>query len=174
MNWRNLIFRAAINNEGTNPRRPSRTALVQAVTRALVSQLEGMTNTALRAEDALREVVLWGDRREEVLDARAREFAAGDTTLTITAEALLTARAALAAQVARLDRLFLAQARQDPACQRLMSVPGVGAITATASVSTIDDPTRFKHSASVGAYLRLTPRRYRSGIKDVGAHLKGR
>ncbi len=84
---------------------------------------------------------------------------------------MLTARAALAAQVARLDRLFLAQARQDPACQRLMSVPGVGAITATASVSTIDDPTRFKHSASVGAYLGLTPWRYRSEIMDVSRHI---
>ena len=38
----------------------------------------------------------------EKLDARARELAAGDTTLTVTAEALLAARAALAAQVARL------------------------------------------------------------------------
>ena len=95
----------------------------------------------------------------EKFDARARELAAGDTTLSVTAEALLAARAALAAQVARLDKLLLAQARQDPACQRLMTVPGVGAITATAFIATIDDPARFKHSASVGAYLGLTPRR---------------
>lgn len=52
----------------------------------------------------------------EKFDARARELAAGDTTLTITAEALLAARAALAGQVARLDKLLLTQARQDPAC----------------------------------------------------------
>jgi hypothetical protein len=66
MNWQSLIFCAAFDNEGRNPRRPSRTALVQAVTRMLVSQLEGITNTAVHAEDALREVVLWGDRRGEV------------------------------------------------------------------------------------------------------------
>ena len=107
----------------------------------------------------------------EKFDARARELAAGDTTLTITAEALLAARAALAAQVARLDKLLLAQARQDPACQRLMTVPGVGAITATAFIATIDDPARFKHSASVGAYLGLTPRRYQSGTMDVSGHI---
>jgi hypothetical protein len=74
-------------------------------------------------------------------------------------------------QVARLDKLLLTQARQDPACQRLMTVPGVGAITATAFIATIDDPARFKHSVSVGAYLGLTPRRYQSGTMDVSGHI---
>lgn len=107
----------------------------------------------------------------EKFDVRARELAAGDTTLTVTAEALLAARSALAVQVARLDKLLLDQARQDPACQRLMTVPGVGVITATAFIATIDDPTRFKRSASVGAYLGLTPRRYQSGTMDVSGHI---
>jgi len=65
-------------------------------------------------------------------DARVRELTAGNTALTIRAEALLVVRAALAAQVAQLDKLVLTQARQGPAGQRLMAVPGVGAITATA------------------------------------------
>ncbi len=53
----------------------------------------------------------------EKFDARARELAAGDTTLTVTAEALLAARAALAAQVARLDKLLLAlQALRQRGC----------------------------------------------------------
>lgn len=45
----------------------------------------------------------------------------------------------------------------------LMSVPGVGVITALGFVATIDDPVRFKRSSSVGAYLGLTPRIYASG-----------
>ena len=104
-------------------------------------------------------------------DARARELAAGDAMLSIMVEALLAARAALAEQVARLDKLLLAQTRQDPACRRLMTAPGVGAITAAAFVATIDDPGRFRHSASVGAYLGLTPRRYQSGTMDVSGHI---
>jgi transposase len=52
-----------------------------------------------------------------------------------------------------------------------MTVPGVGAITATAFIATIDDPARFKHSTSVGAYLGLTPRRYQSGMMDVSGHI---
>lgn len=104
-------------------------------------------------------------------DARARELAAGDATLSVTAGALLAARAALAEQVARLDALLLARTRRDPACRRLMTVPGVGAVTAAAFVATVDDPARFRHSASVGAYLGLTPRRRQSGTMDVSGHI---
>ena len=49
----------------------------------------------------------------EKFDARARELAAGDTTLTVTAEALLAARAALAPHVARQVGDEVAQRRQD-------------------------------------------------------------
>jgi transposase len=103
----------------------------------------------------------------EKFAARARELAAGDETLSTTTDALLAARTALGEQIARLDKVLLAQARQDPACRRLMTVPSIGAITATAFVATIDDPARFKHSASVGAYLGLTPKRYQSGTMDI-------
>jgi transposase len=47
-----------------------------------------------------------------------------------------------------------------------MTVPGVGALTALAYVSAIADPTRFRRSADVGAYLGLTPGRYQSGEID--------
>lgn len=49
------------------------------------------------------------------LDARACEFASGNTMLIITADVLPAARAALAGQVARLDRLLATQAHEDPA-----------------------------------------------------------
>lgn len=52
-----------------------------------------------------------------------------------------------------------------------MTVPGVGAITAAAFVATIDEPGRFRHSSSVGAYIGLTPRRYQSGTMDVSGHI---
>lgn len=40
-----------------------------------------------------------------------------------------------------------------------MTVPGVGPITALCFKATIDDPTRFKRSRSVGAYVGLTTSR---------------
>jgi transposase len=69
-------------------------------------------------------------------------------------------------QIGILDRLVLAKARQDEAVRRLMTVPGVGVISALAFVGTIGDPSRFRRSSSTGAYLGLTPRRYQSGEVD--------
>src|SRR5262249_50773383 len=47
-----------------------------------------------------------------------------------------------------------------------MTTPGAGSITALCFLATIDDPTRFKRSRSVGAYVGLTTRRYASGEID--------
>ena len=47
-----------------------------------------------------------------------------------------------------------------------MTVPGIGPITALCFKATIDDPTRFKRSRSVGAYVGLTTRRDASGEID--------
>ena len=57
-------------------------------------------------------------------------------------------------------------ARASEACQRLMTIPGVGQLTALAFVAAIDEPERFRRSRDVGAYLGLVPRRYQSGEID--------
>ena len=44
--------------------------------------------------------------------------------------------------------------------------PSDGPITALCFKATIDDPTRFKRSRSVGAYVGLTTRRHASGEID--------
>ena len=48
-------------------------------------------------------------------------------------------------------------AKAHPICPRLMSVPGVGPITALAFVAVIDDVSRFKNAHQLEAYLGLTP-----------------
>jgi transposase len=60
----------------------------------------------------------------------------------------------------------LDEVRVEPTC-RLMTVPGVGPLTALAFRATIDQPSRFRRSRDVGAHLGLTPRRYQSGEADV-------
>src|SRR5437016_2709610 len=65
-----------------------------------------------------------------------------------------------------LDRKVLKLARYDAQVRRFMTVPGVGPITALCFKATIDDPTRFKRSRSVGAYVGLTTRRHASGEVD--------
>jgi transposase len=80
--------------------------------------------------------------------------------------ALLAARAAVAAELERLDRLIVGHAAKDPVCRRLATIPGVGAITAACFTSVIDDPARFARADQVAAYLGLTPRRWQSGEVD--------
>jgi transposase len=45
--------------------------------------------------------------------------------------------------------------RRDELCRRFMRIPGVGPISALAFKTAIDDPHRFRHSKTVGAYLGL-------------------
>ena len=79
---------------------------------------------------------------------------------------LAEVRRHVVAQIAALDRDIRRLVRSEPVLKRLMTVPGVGPITALAFLSTIDDPERFKHARDVGPYLGLTPTRYQSGETD--------
>jgi transposase len=64
----------------------------------------------------------------------------------------------------RLER-FVTKERLVP--KNLESVPGVGALTASAFVATIDDPKRFPTSGQVGPYLGLVPSLYQSGETEI-------
>ncbi len=64
------------------------------------------------------------------------------------------------------DRKILKLARHDVRVRRFMTVLGVGPIIALCFKATIDDPTRFKRSRSVGAYVGLATRRHASGEVD--------
>ena len=54
--------------------------------------------------------------------------------------------------------------------------PGIGAITALAFHSAIDEPARFRRSKRVGAYFGLTPRRHASGeiVRDFAMPHRGK
>ena len=67
-----------------------------------------------------------------------------------------------------------ATARQRQECRLLMSIPGVGAITATSFVAAIEDPDNFKNSRSVGAWVGLATWRYQSGEVDYDGHISRR
>jgi len=88
-------------------------------------------------------------------------------------ERLLSTIETLHAQIADAELEQLAA--QDPICQRLMSVPGVGPVTSMRFVAAIDDVTRFHDAHSVQSFLGLTPgehsssnRQQRTGITKAG------
>lgn len=87
---------------------------------------------------------------------------------------LLESWRAIRLRAAELGRQLIAGARQSQACQILMSIPGIGAITATSFTTAIEDPGNFRHSRSVGAWLGLTTRRYQSGEVDYNGHISRR
>jgi transposase len=55
-----------------------------------------------------------------------------------------------------------------------MSIPGIGAVTATSLVAAIEDPANFRNSRAVGAWVGLTPRRYQSGEVACNGHISRR
>lgn len=116
----------------------------------------------------LREVGLKvGTPSRQDFPARVRELAADDPVPMSLAEALLSVIEVMTREVETLTRRVLDEVRVEPTCRRLMTVPGVGPLTALAFRATIDQPDRFRKSRDVGAHPGLTPRRYQSGETDV-------
>jgi transposase len=90
----------------------------------------------------------------------------GITGLSSAMRGLVAARDAVLAAIAAIDTDMKRLVRASEACRRLMTIPGVGPLTALAFTAAIDDPTRFRRSRDLGAYLGLVPRRYQSGEVD--------
>jgi transposase len=80
---------------------------------------------------------------------------------------LVAGLAALEKEISASSRGLKACAAADPVAVRLMSVPGVGPITALTFKSSIEDPGRFARSRDAGAYAGLVPRRFQSGERDI-------
>nr|WP_245266835.1 IS110 family transposase [Mesorhizobium sp. LNHC252B00] len=86
-------------------------------------------------------------------------------------EPLLTVHEQACREQEKLERQVRRLAREDDTTRRLMTVPGVGVVTALTYRHTIDDPSRFSSASDVGAYLGLTPRRKQSGETDVNSRV---
>ena len=63
------------------------------------------------------------------------------------------------------DRRLRLLARQDTVTRRLMQLPGIGPITATAVVASAGDVGAFRNGRQFAAWLGLVPRHYASGGK---------
>jgi transposase len=81
----------------------------------------------------------------------------------------------LSTQIAQADAELCAEAKADETCRRLMTVPGIGPVTAVQFVATLDTVTRFESAHRVQAYLGLAPgersssdRQHRTGITKAG------
>ena len=60
-------------------------------------------------------------------------------------------------QIAAADSELEALAKQDETCKQLMTVPGVGPLTAVRFLAAIDEVGRFPNAHALESYLGLTP-----------------
>jgi len=145
--------------------------------RALLSSRKAVLNKCIDLENEIRGLFkVFGIKLPPKLghgsfDPAVRETIETDQALCHALLPLLDARLVLYHSFRELDNRTCKMAHQDPVCQRLMSTPGVGFITALTFKAAVDDPTRFKHSRTVGAHFGLTPRRFQSGEVDNTGHI---
>lgn len=98
------------------------------------------------------------------------------TTVPGHVERLLLTIEHLSQQIGAADRELRELIERDPLLQRLMSVPGVGPVTAIRFVAALDDVGRFSDAHQVESYLGLVPgerqsseRQHRTSITKAGS-----
>ena len=69
-------------------------------------------------------------------------------------------------QILDNDRRILADGRKTEAGRRLMKIPGIGPLLASAIVACVPDPATFSNGRSLSAWIGLTPRQNSSGGKE--------
>jgi transposase len=83
-----------------------------------------------------------------------------------TFDALLDELEALERRIDRVDGRLRTICRDDETCRRLMTLPGVGPIVATALVASIGDPRQFRSGREMAAWIGLVPRQFSTGGKS--------
>jgi transposase len=76
---------------------------------------------------------------------------------------LLEEFAALEQQIAFYQEKLESLAKTHPECQRLMTIPGLGPITATALLAAVADVRVFKNGRQFAAWLGLVPKQHSTG-----------
>jgi transposase len=109
-----------------------------------------------------------------VFERNVRNLLQGEENLTRIVVPMLLTWSYIRHETAELSKQLAAMARNDQHCRLLMSVPGVSTVTATAFAAAVEDPTNFRNSRTVGAWVGVTPRRYQSGEVDSDGHISRR
>ena len=87
-------------------------------------------------------------------------------TLRFMLAQLLSELRQLTSQIVEIDQTRQRGADEQEACQRLMAIPGIGPITATAIVAAIGNGAEFRKARSFSAWLGLVPGEYTTGGKQ--------
>jgi transposase len=69
----------------------------------------------------------------------------------------------LETNIDRTNKQIANEAKNDEACRRILEVPGVGSLTATALVAAIGNGSEFRKARDLPAWLGLVPRQFSTG-----------
>jgi transposase len=86
-------------------------------------------------------------------------------TIRLLVEDLKEELRELEGRIARTEERILRRAKACSMTQRLMTIPGIGILTATALATVCGDPKVFKNGRQFAAWLGLTPRQVTTGGK---------
>jgi len=71
------------------------------------------------------------------------------------------------ARLKKLDKTIRQLCQQNETCRRILKIPGVGELTATAMVAAVPDAKEFNNGRHMSAWLGLVPRQSSSGDKQI-------
>jgi len=89
-----------------------------------------------------------------------------DAKLSGTLRLLLAQLDQLAQRLEEAEALIVQTVQENEACQRLLKVPGIGPVTATAVISAIGNGAAFRKGREFAAWMGVVPREYSTGGKQ--------
>jgi transposase len=135
-----------------------RQALVQARV-CLVNTVRGWMRTQLRSISR-GSLETFARRVRKLYEEKSAE------ALPSYVERQLVAIEALTEQIRAADRELADAAEQDETCKRMMTVPGVGPVTAVRFGAAVDQVQRFASAHAIESYIGLVPGEHSSGERQ--------
>ena len=139
----------------------SRNALVEGIIRLELSVRGILRNFGLKL----------GRVSKGCWEERVRELSSDNAMLSDAVAPILRLRAQMRGELAMMTKRVRSLAMSDATCRQLMTMPGVGPVTALVFITAVDDPARFRRAKDIGAWAGLTPKRSQSGERDVSGEI---
>ena len=70
-------------------------------------------------------------------------------------------------KVAKIDKKIKLLCKNNEICQRILAIPGIGELTATAIIAAVPNANEFKNGRHMAAWLGLVPQQSSSGNKQI-------
>lgn len=129
---------------------------------ALINEIRGLnleygltiTQRAAQVKSSLRAII---DNEANELTVLSRELMQGLYEELVDVDQRL----------ARANKKIKALCQSNEACQRILAIPGIGELTATAIVAAVPDANVFKNGRHMAAWLGLVPRQASSGNNQI-------